>query len=305
MMTSKISPLFIAILLVLAQGCGPTHPHSAAPDLPEGMRASAQDKEGGMDQKMLTFTFSEYTNDGRKKMDIEGDSADIFSASVDLFNLIAHVYNSDQDITITSDTGTFDRATNHVELVSNVIARSQDGGMVQTNSMDYDSDSGVGTTEDQTWITQEGMISNGKGAVVHSKERRAELKRDVHVLFVNRDDEEKGLTTITCDGPLEVDSEARLAVFQNNVLVQDHRGTVASDRMEVTITREEQKIERIICTGNVNIRQGQSSTLSERAVYLAQEGRVVLTGAPRLVIYPDELEETDAIIRNQGSGQDL
>ena len=59
------------------------------------------------------------------------------------------------------------------------------------------------------------------------------------------------------------------------------------------------------CTRNVKIRQGQSSTLSERAVYLAKEGRVILTGAPQLVIYPDELEEADAIIGNKGSGQDL
>ena len=294
------------LVLWAGAGCAPKE-RAAEPfaPLPDGMKAQKKNSEGGMDQKMLTFTFSEYTHDGKKKLEIEGESADIFASSINLSNIIATLHNTREAITITSDSGVFDRTTTNVQLVHNVIAESEDGSRVTTDSMNYDSESGIGTTDDFTKITRDDMISTGTGAVVYSKERRAQLNSNVRVQFASAGEPLRQPTVITCDGRLQIDYEKRIAIFHENVLVTDERGTVRGDLMEVFLEPEEKEIERIVCTGNVHIRQGPNQTFSDSAVYLAKEGRVILTGSPKLVLYPDELKGTDVFIRNKGTGQDL
>jgi LPS export ABC transporter protein LptC len=305
-MNYRIGILLLCVIGYIGAGCAPKDPPLEQTELPDGLGGEvSEDAENGMDQKMLTFTFSEYTQEGKKKMEIEGESADIFSGSVKLSNLTAHIHDTDQKVTITSDRGTFDRSTHNVQLISNVVAQSEDGSTITTDSLDYNSATGVGITDDFTRITREDMVSTGVGAIVYSKERRARLNEDVRVQLVA--DKKEGVipTIITCEGSLELDYEKRTAVFHDNVIVQDERGTVVSDLMEVYLTKETKEISQIVCTGNVHVQQGGNQTFSDNAVYLAQEGRVILTGTPKLVLYPDELKESDGLISDAGVSQDL
>lgn len=92
-------------------------------------------------------------------------------------------------------------------------------------------------------------------------------------------------TIITCDGALEVDYDHSKAVFHDNVHVTDERGELFGDVMEVFFTPAHE-IEQVIVTGHVRIVRGEDTAYSERAVYVQKEGKVFLTGQPKLVLFP-------------------
>ena len=97
-------------------------------------------------------------------------------------------------------------------------------------------------------------------------------------------------TIITCDGPLEVDYEHSKATFHDNVHVTDERGELFADVMEVFFTPAHE-IDQVVSTGNVRIVRGDDTAYCDRAVYLQKEGRVLMTGQPKLVLLPETKEQ--------------
>ena len=58
--------------------------------------------------------------------------------------------------------------------------------------------------------------------------------------------------------------------------------------------------------GNVKIKRGENITYSSEAIYYADEGRVVLKGRPKLVIYTmDEIKDKDGVNTNKKSNKGL
>jgi len=75
--------------------------------------------------------------------------------------------------------------------------------------------------------------------------------------------------------------------------------------MDVYINREERELTKIVCTGNVRIDREGSNTFSHKATYLAKEGKVILSGEPKLVIHAGQMEKglggLGGSFRNEGS----
>jgi hypothetical protein len=92
-------------------------------------------------------------------------------------------------------------------------------------------------------------------------------------------------TIITCDGALEVDYENSKAIFHKNVHITDERGELFSDVMEVFFSPTKE-IDRVIASGNVRIVRGQDTAYADEATYIQREGKMLLKGAPKLVIFP-------------------
>ena len=136
-------------------------------------------------------------------------------------------------------------------------------------------------------------------------------------------------TVVTSDR-LQVDYAHNMGTFTGNVLAMDPQITVRADQMVVvfgtstnstgTSTNSIRTLQKIVAEGGVMINQGDKKSSSEHAVYTAEDGKVVLTGKPklqspegtltgktitfwrdqqkvdiesdtRLVIYPDELKK--------------
>ena len=92
-------------------------------------------------------------------------------------------------------------------------------------------------------------------------------------------------TIITCTGPLEIDYEKEIAVFHNNVKVdQKDHGVMHADRMDAYFDFKNKKILRIISQGNVKIVKDENTSYSDEALYSAEDGKLTLSGNPRLVI---------------------
>lgn len=107
---------------------------------------------------------------------------------------------------------------------------------------------------------------------------------------------EPNLTVITCDGPLKVIYQDKLAVFKDNVKVKDSRGEIFADKMDVYFTTQDEAarqiegiegmgIQKIVAIGNTEIHHGDNITYSQRAVYDTNTGKLTLTGKPKLIIY--------------------
>ncbi|MDD5195424.1 MAG: LptA/OstA family protein [Candidatus Omnitrophica bacterium] len=98
----------------------------------------------------------------------------------------------------------------------------------------------------------------------------------------------KDYTTITCDGPLEMEYTKGNAVFYNKVVVTNPDGKLYCDKASVFFDNTAKKIQRIVAEGNVKILKDDNVTFSQKATYYAQEQRVVLEGSPRIVYFPKE-----------------
>ena len=63
-------------------------------------------------QKVFAFTFTKYTSEGQREVEIEGDSADILSNTVKLMNVMAKAYAEEVPVTVTSDRGEYKKKEN-------------------------------------------------------------------------------------------------------------------------------------------------------------------------------------------------
>jgi len=101
----------------------------------------------------------------------------------------------------------------------------------------------------------------------------------VVVVIQNPDSPTKTPTIITSDGPLEIDYQKNIAHFAENVVARDERGHLFADFMDVFYSQETRKVFKIISTGNVIIKtKDGNTTYSDNAIYLADEGKVILGG---------------------------
>lgn len=285
-MIKKLSFIFIFLL-------GLTFPLPAP-----GQRQAAQKREPQAQdpqQKMLDFSLVGYTQKGRKSWEVMGKSADIFSDIVRLSSVNANVYGEEENINLVGDKGAYDKTSGKMHLQDNVVITTQSGGRLSTDSLDWDRVSQSVTTADVVNIEKQNLKARAKGLEGQPNLKKVFLKDDVKVELQEEQAAGDALlagkepTVITCDGPLEIDYEKEVAIFNTNVKVnQKEQGDMYADKMEAYFDFKNKKILRIKSMGNVKIVKGENTSYSEEAEYSAAAKKMVLTGRPRLVIYSEE-----------------
>ena len=230
-------------------------------------------------QKIYRFSFSKYATDGKKELEIEGDSANVFSNDILFSNVLAKAFAEDSPITITADTGVFDKTTSKVHLEKNVIATTKTGTRLLTEQLNINPNEKTVATDVHAKVKRENIHVEGVGATGDSELKKVNFNKNVTVVVQNPDSETKIPTIITSDGPLEIDYERNIAHFSKNVTAKDERGKLTSDFMDVFYSQATKKIYKIICTGNVVIvNKDGHTTYSDNAIYLAEEGKIILGG---------------------------
>lgn len=238
--------------------------------------------EALVDQKVLQFNLTGYTDKGSKSWEVEGRSANVIDQIVELKDVVARTYGKKNTLAIKADRGAFNKAVNKVHLEKNVVATTSDGAVVTTDAMDWDSSGNIITTDKRVKIEREEITLWGRGVIGEPELKTVVFDKNVRIEMY------KGSTVITCDGPLNVDYEKDIAVFNNNVKIVDEKGEVTSDKLDAYLNRQTKAIVKAIAKGNVKILRGENSSASDEAIYLAEERRVILTGRPEIVIYPGE-----------------
>ncbi len=265
---------------------------SAASSKPD---ENTTDAEGPSDQKMVDFSLSGYNQRGKKSWEVKGNSADIFTDIVKLTEVNANVFGEEDKINLVADKGEYDKTNGKMHLQDNVVITTETGGKLTTDSLDWDRASQKVTTNDLVNVEKENMKINGKGLEGQPNLKKVEFKDNVQVEIKEAQDpkspvgEVKGPTIITCDGPLEIDYEKEVAVFNKNVKVdQKEQIQMYADKMEAYFDFKNKKILRVQSSGNVKIVKGDNVSYSDEANYMASDKRMTLTGRPRLVIYSEE-----------------
>ncbi len=216
------------------------------------------------DQKVMSFSLAGYEKSGRKKWEVQGKSADIMSEVVNLTDVVAKAYGEETDMTLTADKGVFNRNTSDAHFESNVVVSGTDGTKMTTNEVDWKNADQKIVTDSPVTLYAENLEKSEDGT------------------------EKKVPTTIVCDGPMEINYGKNYAVFNTNVKVDDERGQIFCDTATAYYDPESKKVSRIVAKGHVKIMRGGSWTFSDEAVYLASEQKVILSGSPKVTIYPEE-----------------
>lgn len=230
-------------------------------------------------QKVYSFSFSKYDTNGKKELEIEGDSANVMSRNILFTNVLAKAYAEDSPITITADNGVFDKSSSNVHLEKNVIATTKTGTRLLTEELDINPGDKTVATELHAKVKRENIHVEGIGASGDSQLKKVNFKKNVTVVVQNTDSETQTPTIITCDGPLEIDYDRNIAHFSQNVVAKDERGRLFADFMDVFYSQTTKKIYKIISTGNVIITNKDGhTTYSDNAIYLAEDGKIILGG---------------------------
>jgi LPS export ABC transporter protein LptC len=240
----------------------------------------------GIEQNVTSFSIDGRSPKGVSQWHLTGDSARIIGDDIHLNDLKAIAYGEDATIDLTSDSGIYRKEKGEVELIGNVNVSSGEDFTLLTESANWRQDTKEIYTDALVEISREGMTATGTGGMANSEESWARLNSDVTVTI-------EPDTTVRSTGPLEVRYDENIAVFRDNVMVEDADGRLFSDMLTVEFDPEGGKISMVTAEGNVRVRKGNSYTLSDKAVYTDSTKSAKLLGRPRIIIDPGELGELD------------
>ena len=88
---------------------------------------------------------------------------------------------------------------------------------------------------------------------------------------------------------MTADNKGKTAIFSGKVVAKQGDITIFSDRLVVSYADKNESVEKIEATGNVRIVQQDRTGFADQAVYESNNGRIVLTGTPRVVQGSDSI----------------
>lgn len=271
--------IILVILLILSLSCVSFAQEDAEP---------AQEVDG--------FSLVQYEDGGKKKWELNGKSAEVEDDKVKVNEVSAVLFGEETAVKLKARKGSLDREGQIVLLENNVVAKTTDGIKLTTDTLQWDAENKNAFTDAAVTIKKADFDVNGKGAEVDLETRKLKLKEDVTANIKTaapsylRTTSDESRTTITCDGPLDINYKKNRATFRNNVKVEDSQGHILADRIDVYFNQDTRRIRLVVARGNVRIINGENVTYSEKAIYLVDQGRVILPRRPRLVIKNERSE---------------
>jgi len=92
-----------------------------------------------------------------------------------------------------------------------------------------------------------------------------------------------GLPITVKSNEMTADNKGKTAVFSGKVVAKQGDITIFSDKLVVSYADKSGDVEKVEALGNVRIVQQNKTGFAEQAVYDSRNGRIVLTGQPRVV----------------------
>jgi len=255
--------------------------------------AAEEEKKATAQQEVKDFSFVQYQEGGGQKWKMNGRSAEVLDSRVNIEHLSALSFGEGTTLKLKANEGVFDKGENIVNLNNNVVMASTDGTKLTTDHLVWNAETKNVSSDVSVNIRRPDMSITGTGAVCDVEGKTAELKQDISASLVSGEsgilnpETSKSQTTITCDGPLELNYKQNRAFFYNNVKVEDSKGSILADRIDVYFSPQTRRVKCVVARGNVKIINGENITYSDKAIYLVDQGRVILPNRPKLVIQSD------------------
>jgi len=274
---------FLIFLLVIS-GCAKQN------KVAENSRA-ASDKalEENLTQNVDTFTLSSVGDDGTSNWKLEGDSADIVEDNVNIKNVRIKSQTKDSAVTMTCKKGLIKKNQDLGIFKEDVLLAYDDGTTVATDAINWSFKNQIAEASGPVCVKSGGLETKADGAYLKKGVNEIQLNKNV---LMNTDSG----TTIRCTGPLMLDYKKNIAVFNKDVQIENQKGKMFSKKMVAFFDPAKKKITKVEATGDVKLIRGASVSMSDKAVYFADEGRAILTGNP--VVFVDS-EEAKKIAKEQ------
>ena len=246
---------------------------------PSGSSASSQQLQG--------FNLNGYDNNGEKSWDVNGTKADISDSNIQITNVDANFYGKEQ-ANLTADHGTIDKTNGNVNLKDNVVITSKDRGtQMTTDTLDYNRNKDLVSTQDPVKIVDDQGVVTGQGMLAHPNLKKAQINKNVKAVVNtdSKDDPDNQIITITSDGPMQMNQATMFAVFNIHVIaVEPSTGReLHSDKMEVWFNQATKKIKKAICTGHVVAIQGKDISYADKMIYDGQTQLLTMIGRPKII----------------------
>ena len=194
--------------------------------------------------------------------------------------------NKDGNVHFQAKKALFHKADNTLEMQDDVMIQTEDGLRLETDAIKWSQDKDKVFTDREVKITKDADIEiQGKGLDAQPSLKTARIGEEVEVTIPQEDAD---FIMITCKGPLEIDYQEGLAIFYNDVKVNQKDSQLYSDKAKMYFDFDSQKLDKIVAEGNVRIVRGKDTSYSERATYDPIKKKMILEGSPRLVIFPEE-----------------
>jgi len=238
------------------------------------------------DQKFHGFNLQGYDETGEKSWEVNGDTADIVGSEIILHNVNANTFGNDK-MNVVAKTGIVNQTSGKMHLEEDVVITSEDGQTMTTDTLDWNRNEDLVTTPDDVIIKGEKMMATGTGLHAQPGLKKAKIIKDVTVIV---DTAEKDITgeskkvTITSDGPMVINQLEGIGTFDINVVAIQDDQILRADHMEIHFDEDMKGVQKMVCTGNVEIEQGENRSFAQKAVYSAAAQKLTLTGRPKLIL---------------------
>ncbi len=273
------------------------------------LRGFAKDVDVDFDDNLVEQTIKDFSvsgiNDSAKtRWDMHGDTARIKDNLLEVDNVKVTGFSDGVRVDVVSDKGYYNRDKGVVLLSKDVEAVSSTGARLVTDTAVWDTKKNTLETDDRVTITQDdkGAVLKGKGGHVELDKNIAVIRSDVEAQMYRASAKDMGLpvkdrdedgkqrhkTIIRCKGPLEVRYRDKIAVFNNDVVVEDEEAKIYADKLTVYFDNEDNRISKIIGEGNVRIVKGDNITESEKAIYDVENESLTMVGEPKVLFYSGE-----------------
>ena len=237
--------LFLLALIVAAQAAGCAKKENVSKVSPDRQNISPEALVE-VNHEVYSFRLEGFNKNNEVQWGIEGGSASVVLEKVNINDLKAVYYGDDMTFTIFADRAVYDKETQDIELETNVIGKTSDGGELTTTSAKWNAKAEEIVTDAYVTVKRENISCRGKGMITRPRLRRVQFREEVVVLISPE-------RIITCDGPFEIDHDKNKAIFNNNVKVTDKDSDTFTDKLTVYLDPETNQIERIVTEGNVKV----------------------------------------------------
>lgn len=237
------------------------------------------------EQKFHGFNLVGFNAEGDKSWEVNGDTADIMGSEIILSNVDANTFGEDT-MNVVAKIGIVDQISGKMHLEEDVVITSEDGQKLITDSLDWDRNEDLVTTLDDVLIIGDKMMVTGTGMRAQPGLKLATIHKDVIVIIdTKKKEKEKGKKiTITSDGPMVINQLTSIATFDDNVVAFQDDQMLKADHMEIYFDEGMSGVQKMVCTGNVEIIQGENRSYAQKAVYIAATKKLILSGRPKLIL---------------------
>jgi LPS export ABC transporter protein LptC len=168
-------------------------------------------------------------------------------------NLAVYPPVGDKPDQITANKGIFDPKTSVITFVGNVKVETKDALKVSTESIAYDQNSEVAQTDSPISFERENVSGHSTGAVVESKTKKLELKRDVEITVAPEAVKDpKAKVPSSRSKPVTIraahatfEQESLKMTFSGGVTAEQERDLMSGDTLFATLNQQKhlQKLE--------------------------------------------------------------